>query len=338
MFLEHGYILVDWIETGDAQLLSKSFTPPCTEDTEEQLRRTENLYRSMSRIMVSLAKIPQSRIGSWTINNKGEISLSNRPMLNHLHRLENWNIPTSIPRNMTYTSADSFYMDLLNGHDNRFRFQGNATFDQEDARGQATILVLMRAIFHKFTNRDIHDHFVMQLTDLNASNIFVDEHWNIKYIIDLEWASSLPLKDLLPPSWLTGRAVDDIEGPGFEEFKKSYTKFANIFEQEESGIFSYHERDNLSHATIMKRSLENRQYWYSRALRTPKGLFTLFTTHIETLYEEVKPRELLFESVSTYWTPGMTDFIDSTLKRYDNYRHEVREIFNSEKSGDKFMY
>jgi hypothetical protein len=28
--------------------------------------------------------------------------------------------------------------------------------------------------------------FYLQLTDLHASNIFVDENWNIAYLIDLE--------------------------------------------------------------------------------------------------------------------------------------------------------
>jgi hypothetical protein len=36
-----------------------------------------------------------------------------------------------------------------------------------------------------------HAHFLYRLTDLHPSNIFVDSDWNIKYVIDLEWACSL---------------------------------------------------------------------------------------------------------------------------------------------------
>lgn len=92
--------------------------------------------------MISLARLPQPRIGSWTIDNVCRISLSNRPLLYRLHHLENWIIPTGIPRNRTYTNADSFYLDLLKGHDNRLRYQHNSAHSQVDAQNQAEYLVL----------------------------------------------------------------------------------------------------------------------------------------------------------------------------------------------------
>ncbi|KKZ59043.1 hypothetical protein EMCG_00911 [[Emmonsia] crescens] len=325
-FFEYGYILIDWIESDDSQMLSHTFNKPHTE------AQTQNLYQGMSRIMISLAKIPQSRIGSWTIDNVGQISLSNRPMFLHLHQLENWTIPTDIPRNLTYTSADSLYLDLLAGHDNRFQYQQNSVSSETDARAQARDLVLMRALLHKFTSRHLRDGpFVMQLTDMYISNIFVDKDWNIKYVIDLEWACSLPLEELLPPSWLTDKGVDQIKGPEYEQFKTCYERFTDIFEQEEGALLC-HNGHHYSRATSMKTALEEGRYWYLNALQTPKGLFNLFRRHLKPFYDKV-PKESLSAAVSPFWTPGMTSFVDSKLKELSQYRQEVRNIFNSEKSG-----
>lgn len=318
---------MDWIESSDVQKLSNVFSMPHTE------AQTQNLYRSMSKIMISLAKIPQPRIGSWTVDNDGRLSLSNRPLLSHLHQLENWDIPTDIPRNMTYSSADSFYLDLLAVHDNRFQYQGNAAYSGRDARSQAMDLVLMRALLHKFTNRSLRDGpFIMQLTDMYISNIFVDGDWNIKHIIDLEWACSLPLGDLLPPFWLTGKGVDQIEGIEYERFKACYKQFVETFKQEEMGMPLYHNGSFYSRAMSMNNALEDGRYWYWNALQTPKGLFNIFRTHLETFYDKVS-KDSLRTAISPFWAPEMTSFVNSKLDEFTQYRQEVGDIFKSEKSG-----
>ncbi|PGH16209.1 hypothetical protein AJ79_01978 [Helicocarpus griseus UAMH5409] len=109
--LDRNYILVDWIKDTNAQILSTVFLKPHTD------LQSENPYRSISKIMISLASIPQPRIGSWTINDSRQISLTNRPI---------------------------FYLDLLAGHDNRLIYQKNAIYSEDDARTQAKDVLLMR--------------------------------------------------------------------------------------------------------------------------------------------------------------------------------------------------
>ncbi|KAK2763188.1 hypothetical protein FQN54_009824 [Arachnomyces sp. PD_36] len=326
---EYSYILMDWIEDDTTQMLSDTFFSPHTDF------QTENLYRDMSRIMISLAKIPQSRIGSWTVNNQGQISLTNRPMFCYLHQLENWSIPTDIPRGMTYASADSLYLDVLGCHDNRLRFQANAAFDEIDARLQAKDLVLMRALLHKFTNRCERDGpFIMQFTDMHQSNILVDKDWNIKHIIDLEWTCSLPLGFLRPPFWLTGMGVDEIEGPEYDRFKACYETFVEVFEQEEASSSSLLLNRGVpySPATSIKTALKDGQYWYFSALHSPKGLFNIFRAHLEPMFDKV-PKDTLREGISPFWTPGMTSFVDFKLNGYTRYLQEVHDVFNSNQSG-----
>ncbi|KAJ9365557.1 hypothetical protein C8Q69DRAFT_293717 [Paecilomyces variotii] len=331
-FLDYGYTLVDWIESEDEQMLSNIFNQPHTE------AQTQNLYRDMARIIVSLAKVPQPRIGSWTISNDGQLSLSNRPLFCHLQRLENWNIPSGIARDTTYTSADTLHLDLLAGHDNRLRYQGNAVFSEDDARRQAVDLVLMRASLSQFTDRSLRDGpFVMHLTDMHSSNIFVDQDWNIKHIIDLEWACSLPLEHLLVPYWLTGKGVDQLTGPEYERFENCYRQFTNAIRQEEINAPLYYEGTIYSLAATMDRALEQRHYWYLSALKSPKGLFNLFRDQLQSLYEEPPPKVSLCAAVSPFWTPGMSSFVSSKLKDFAQYIQEVRDIFNSDKSGKVYI-
>lgn len=278
---------MDWIEDDEVQMLSNTFRGSHT------TVQTENLYRSMSRIMISLAKIPQSRIGSWTITDDGQISLSNRPMLCWFNQLENWSIPTGIPRNMTYTNADSFHLDLLAAHDNRLLHQKNAVFDEDDAKSQAKDLVLMKALLHQYTDRKLRNGpFVMQLTDIHESNLFVDKDWNIKYVIDLEWACSLPLEILSPPFWLTGKGIDQFyEQEELGRFSTHYNRFVDIFTQEEKSVREPEQiQSAFSLATHMITALEDGRYWYSHALQSPKGLFNVFRVQIQSKYDAGVPK------------------------------------------------
>ncbi|KAK2738209.1 hypothetical protein FQN55_000623 [Onygenales sp. PD_40] len=323
--VNHSYILTDWIEDPDIQMLSDTFSNPHT-DTQ-----IDNLYRSISRTMISLARLPQRRIGSWTIDNNGLISLTNRPMFCHLHQLENWSIPSGIPRSMTYTNADSFYLDLLTGHDNRLQFQKNAIYNKLDAQAQGKDLVLMRALLHQFSCQHLRSGpFVMQFTDMHDSNIFVDKDWNIRAIIDLEWACSLPLSNLRPPFWLTRKGIDEFdEVAEYDRFKSCYDRFVDIFEQVEASTSSplRHGENTYSRTTLMKTALDDGRFWYLSALQTPKGLFNVFRAHIQTMFDEV-PKETLREGVSPFWKRGMTSFVNSKLDDYTRYQEEVQDFFN----------
>lgn len=92
----------------------------------------------------------------------------------------------------------------------------------------------MRTLLFHFTNRKLRQGpFVYSLTGIHQSNIFVDSDWNIKCLVDLEWACSLPVETLRVSYWLTGCSLDNLTGAHFEEFKKTYNRFIGIFEQEE---------------------------------------------------------------------------------------------------------
>ncbi|TVY53166.1 hypothetical protein LCER1_G005575, partial [Lachnellula cervina] len=92
----------------NSQMLSETWT----ERSQSQDLRA-NLIRDISRIILSLSQLPLSRIGSWTIDGRGVLTLANRPLIHQYQSPENEGIPTYIARILTYTTTNSYYTNLL---------------------------------------------------------------------------------------------------------------------------------------------------------------------------------------------------------------------------------
>ena len=219
--------------------------------------RRQNLFRDLSRIMTSLAREPQPRIGSFTIDDAGFVSLSNRPLTLRLQTLENEGIPTNIHRSRTYESTESYALDLLAYHDSRLLYQPNSINDEMDGRRQMSVIGLMRSTLPQFINSGTrHGPFVFGLTDLHASNIFVDEEWHVTSLIDLEWACSHPLEMLRPPYWLTGQNLDRLEGEQFERFSSVQEEFMAAFQKQEKLVTS-----EVRRSAIMQENWDLGSFW-----------------------------------------------------------------------------
>ncbi|KAJ5477763.1 hypothetical protein N7530_003272 [Penicillium desertorum] len=214
--LKTGYIIISFVTGG--QMLSNTWGDYLLSDKT----RRETLFGDLAKIMLSLNRVKLPRIGSLTSDDNGLIELKNRPLILRHQTFENEGIPT-IPRNSTYHSVEPYVLDLLQLHDNRIHYQANAIHNLKDGQEQFAALTMMRGLLPQFISRQYRDvPFVLTLTDLHASNIFVDENWHITSLIDLEWACCSPIELQTPPYWLTGRPIDDIEhGEHLDAFQKS---------------------------------------------------------------------------------------------------------------------
>ncbi|KAG9230087.1 hypothetical protein BJ875DRAFT_507532 [Amylocarpus encephaloides] len=184
--------------------------------------------------------------------------------------LENEGIPSGIPRQRTYRSVEPYISDLPSFQDNRILCQPNSVRNQDDGEMQLAALTALRATMHRFIPPEYRDGpFFFTLTDLHRSNIFVDEHWNIRTIIDLEWACSQPIEMQLPPYWLTSKVVD-----GFEDFESVaeldtlLTGYFAIYEEEENA-----RNGILYQAPVMRHVWEAGRFWYLQAVKVPKGMY-----------------------------------------------------------------
>lgn len=184
--------------------------------------------------MLSLNRFPFQRIGSLTVDDYGVCSLANRPLTCTLQQLENAGIPTDIPRDQTYSAVDTYLSDILACHDSRVRHMRNSIHDTSDGEEQLSALTMMRALLRCFTDRDLrYGPFNLMLTDIHQSNIFVDNDWNIKAMIDLEWACARPVEMQHPPYWLTGCSLDDLGGDKLIAYSAMHAEFLAAFEKEE---------------------------------------------------------------------------------------------------------
>lgn len=278
-----GYILVEFIEKERGQMLS---------DTWQNSRHNPNLrmnfFRDLARIFIHLCRCPLPTIGSFKINKRGFLELVNRPLSIEIHQLENELIPTEIPRDYTYSTVDSYVVDILNMHDNRFRYQPNAVNNTGDCAYQLSVLTAMRTIFQTIFDRSFRrGPFVFTFTDFHQSNIFVDANWNITCLVDLEWACSRPIEMLLTPFWLTDDGVDELVPSEYAIVRR---EFIDVLTFEEDQFASENRgKDNngapsLRPSQFMNRAWNSGAFWYAMALSSPSALFTIFSNHIKPLF------------------------------------------------------
>lgn len=320
--LKYGYLLIDYIEEEEAVLLSSSWE----EKRQDRSRRT-NLFRDLSRIMLSLGRIPLARIGSFTLDDEGVLSLTNRPLTFQLQALENGGIPTNITRNDTYTTTESYALDLLAYHDSRLRYQPNSINDESDCRAQMAVITQMRAVLPHFTNRDLRrGPFLFTLTDIHQSNILVDEEWNIKCLIDLEWACSRPMDMQNPPHWLSGQSVDHLIGKNLVEFNEVYEEFMEAFEFEEKLRYTA----NLPHARSMRRAWDSGSFFYFHALDSTTGLFNLWERNIQPRFSTMDNLNHEFNRlIAPYWSADAESVCAAKIKDRGEYDKKLRAMFQA---------
>ncbi|EEH32993.2 hypothetical protein PAAG_04046 [Paracoccidioides lutzii Pb01] len=273
-----GYLVIEYIEKTQGRMLSSTWF----EKNQHDVKLRTNFFRDLSRILLSMSRIPLPQIGSFIIDDDGFLHLANRPLSVEIAELENDEIPTHIPREYTYSTTDSYIVDTLAFHDSRLKNQPNAVKSLGDTISQMAALTAMRSTFPIFFQRDLRrGPFIFHFTDLHQSNILVDEDWHITCLIDLEWACSHPIEMIAPPYWLSGKRMDEVDPDNYDEARK---EFMNILAAEEETQM----RDSVVKNTmpqlskVMSRSWNTGTFWYTLALSSPPGLHNFF-------YDRIKP-------------------------------------------------
>ncbi|KAJ5641006.1 hypothetical protein N7528_000631 [Penicillium herquei] len=338
ILLGSGYLIMDFIGNSESEEPVEMLSETWDQHRDQQEKR-ENLFKGLSRIILSMSQTPLPRIGSWTLDSNGVLKLSNRPLTLRLHQLENAGIPTNIDRSTTYTGTESYYLDLLSCHDSRIRHQPNSITDADDGRAQMARLTMMRALLPHFCNKEHRNGpFFYRLTDLHPSNIFVYNQWNVQFIIDLEWACSLPAETLRLPYWLTGLPVDGLTDEHLQVFEERHEEFMDIFEEEEKRLPPINNTSSYR-TTVMRNTWQTGGFWYFSALDSPKGLYNLFYQHICPIFtqpQQFDPESDCFKSlqlISDFWAPGVDDLIAAKLKDKKEYENSISELFSKASSS-----
>lgn len=286
-----------------------------------------NFFRDLASIILNLARVSLPRVGSFTIDNHGFLSLTNRPLTLVIGELENEEIPTHIHRDYTYSTTDSYVIDTLGLHDSRLQNQPNAINDLSDGINQMTALTGMRTALPLFFQRDLRrGPFVFSLTDLHQSNIFVNKDWHITSLVDLEWACSLPIEMIHPPSWLTNKAIDTIDE---DEYDKIRMEFMQILAAEEQKFIDYTRKPRLS--TIMQRGWEIGTFWFALALRSPTGIFHVFDDRLQSrLGSEHYDDDDYSKVMMWHWAHDIRKIMNRKVADKRDYDDRLREAFDAD--------
>jgi len=292
----------------------------------EDLVWRQNLFRGMARLILSLAHIPQPRIGSFEFHNNGTITLTNRPLSCSTIILENDGAPRTIPRNETYTSTESFVTDMLTFHDNFFLSNPRAISSIEDCLGQMASKTLLRAISHHYIQRKTRNGpFYLQLTDFHASNIFVNKDGNITCLIDHEWICALPAEMLSVPYWLTGCAIDGITNEKLCEFEIVHQEFMNIFEEEEIKMTPM-----PLITPIIYDGWKSGAVWFWHCITSVNATWSLVEDHIGPRFI---PLSTDSEGIlSQYWCQGSPLVAERKVAEREEYAKQLQVLFD-EKAG-----
>ncbi|GAT25267.1 hypothetical protein RIB2604_01902210 [Aspergillus luchuensis] len=280
-----GYLLMEFID--DSQMLSNTWS---THHGDEILRA--NLFRDLNTIFLTLARVPLPRVGSFVIDENGYLTLSNRPLSSEIQELENGSIPIDMPRDFTYSTVDSYVVALLACHDSRMQHQPNAVTDLKDGIYQITALTMMKALFPHFFQRELRrGPFILQLTDLHPSNIFVDN---------------------------------------LESYNKIREEFMHILQEQEK-MLPVKEDQIPSLSTVMEQGWKTRTFWYSLCLRSPLGIHQFFYDHIQTRFAKGHVDDGDFFRINmSYWREGAIPFLHAKVKDKEKYDAQLREAFEVE--------
>ncbi|PVH79370.1 hypothetical protein DL98DRAFT_631697 [Cadophora sp. DSE1049] len=306
--LRTGYLLLEYFKPSTGQMLSETWNKHREDSTRKQI-----LFRSMARLILSLARVPQARIGSFRFHDDGTVALANRPLSCPTIVLENDGAPRIMQRSDTYMCTDAFV-------------QPNAVYDEQDCRGQMAVKTLLRALSRHYINRERRNGpFILQLTDFHVSNIFVDQEWNITGLIDLEWICSLPVEMLAVPYWLTGRGIDQIKEEHLDEFDMVRKEFMDIFEEEEQKIAGK-EHDILL-TKVMCDMWVSKGVWFWYCVESVNAMYFLLETHLCPRFSgrlSLKAEEI----VSQLWCENSEVIIAKKLAEKERYDQELRELFD----------
>ncbi|KAM3497600.1 hypothetical protein MY11210_009700 [Beauveria gryllotalpidicola] len=286
-----------------------------------------NLFRGLARIAVSINSIPHPRIGSLSLQpDNRTISLTNRPLNLYMHMVENDGVPSGIPRHRTYLEVESYLSDLLSLQDFKLRHQPNSIKDYEDGESQMAALAGLRATMHQFLDPTYRQGpFHLTLSDLHQSNIFVDENWNIKTIIDLEWAHTCPVEMQTPPFWLTSRPIDGFKEPShLEEYEETLEEYLAVYKDEEV------KRSGLSwQAGIQRQIWRTGSFWFFHAAKDSKGMYNLFNRHIQPIFNAEHSQLQIYDDVFYwYWRNDASSLIMRKLEDQKAYINNLRQAHN----------
>lgn len=289
-----GYMILEYLGPEFGEVITSAIRRPETPAQGDDTRR-RNLYHSLSRIMLSIGRIPQLKIGAFRFDpTDNTIALANRPVTCDAVMLENEGVPRILQPGVLYTSAQAYVDKLLEFQKARFQALANSVSSREDCESQMSVWVVFRAVadyfrnLHRGEDEDSNNGpFRLCLTDFNAANFYIDKDWNITVMYDLEWIVALPLSMHEPPHWLTWKPLGQYAGKHFDEFSAARDGFMEVFRAEEKAQSQGCDSTPISNA--MDASWASGRYWFNTSLLSVNGLHLITQYRLRQVFGLEEP-------------------------------------------------
>lgn len=248
--------------------------------------------------------------------------------------LENSGTLRTMQPHQIYESSDAFASDMLTLHDNYFLHYRHAVRDAEEARERMTIRTLLWAVMHHFVLPDRRNGpFLLQLTDLHQSNIFVDEDWNVTCLIDLEWICALPIEMLAVPYWLTGCSIDTIIDGEYARFDEARQAFLAAIDEEIKTIPPAH---GIPITCTMQDLWASKTVWFWACIRSLNGWLFLFEDHILPNFSANKGLISDLQQASAFWKQDVDTIVKTKVQHEEQYQAELGSLFPSQRHSEDF--
>ena len=317
--ISSNYMLLEYIRPEEGEMLSKTW-----DQYRHDSGRKYRLFHGIARIMLSLAKIPQPRIGSFHFNTTDyTVTLCNRPLMDVTATLES-NADYTMPR-QTYQSTESFVGDVLTLFDAHFFSNEHTVRNRFDVEERLAIKFLLRATSHHFILREFRNGpFILQPTNLNHSDIFVDKDWNIKCLVDLEWICALPREMISVPGWLYLDDTGTIEDMG-TEFTYARECFTSVMHIESRSVRMGHD---LRIRETMQEMWSTKGFWFWACLKTTGAWEFHFEDHILQKFMPDQESIWLLRGLSAFWNEDIEDVLEAKIQDGRKYQKELKELFD----------
>jgi hypothetical protein len=229
----------------------------------------------------------------------------------------------------TETTSGGFMDDMLQFRENAFSAQPNAVNDEEDCRLQMLHMILLRRLKSHFVDQHFEGPFVLQFTDFHASNIFVDDQWNIVALVDLEFVCALPADMMEVPYWLTVNTIDEMT-EHTDTATRMHELFVSILRDEERLL---DRQKQPSRATSIHHAWMTDLCWFYCCFTSIDGIARCLEDH---LYKKFNFEPSLAEErhyakiISSRWSSESSAFVEQKLHDKARYDDDLARHFRGQ--------
>ncbi|KAG6006790.1 hypothetical protein E4U21_006681 [Claviceps maximensis] len=299
------YMLLEHIGPDIGEMLSNTWAAHRNDPS-----RRKRLFRGLARIIISLSRVSQPRIGSFEFRDDCTVTSFLR-----------------LDRN-TGGSTEPFVADVITLHDNHFYSNQSAVDDEDDCRNQMAVRALLRTVSHQYVRKECRNGpFLLQLTDMHQSNIFVAEDWEVACLLDLEWLCALPPEALSAPYWLTNQdnsdLVDNDEGQNLTEYNNIRQEFMQALIEEES-------KTTIAWplTSIMENMWQSGGTWFWYSLRSVNAAYYLLDDHVCPRFSSGLTGGIV-DAFSQFWREDADQAIAKKVADFAKYEEDLGRLFES---------